>query len=44
MSIKSRIKEIKEIFSIFDDSMDKYSQIIDFGKNNCFVQSKQNGM
>ena len=34
MSIKSRIKEIEEIFSIFDDSMDKYSQIIDFGKKN----------
>ena len=34
MSVKSRIKEIEEIFSIFDDSMDKYSQIIDFGKKN----------
>ena len=34
MSVKSRINEIEEIFSIFDDSMDKYSQIIDFGKKN----------
>ena len=37
MSVKSRINEIEEIFSIFDDSMDKYSQIIDFGKKNTGV-------
>ena len=34
MSINSRIKEIEEIFSVFDNTMDKYSQIIEFGKKS----------
>ena len=34
MSIQSKIKEIKDMFMIFDDSMDKYTQIIELGKKN----------
>ena len=34
MSINNRINEINEMFSIFDNPMDKYSQIIELGKNN----------
>jgi len=41
MSINSRIKEIEEIFSVFDDSMDKYSQIIDFGKKHVSLQLEE---
>ena len=34
MSINSRIKEIEDMFLVFDDPMDKYIQIIEFGKKN----------
>ena len=34
MSINSRIKEIEDMFLVFDDPMDKYTQIIEFGKKN----------
>ena len=34
MSIQSKIKEIKDMFMIFDDSMDKYTQIIELGKKS----------
>ena len=32
MSTKDKIKEMKELFSVFDDPMDKYTQIIELGK------------
>jgi len=34
MSIKNKMKEMKELFSVFDDPMDKYTQIIELGKKN----------
>ena len=34
MSTKDKIKEMKELFSVFDDPMDKYTQIIELGKKN----------
>ena len=34
MSTMERIHEIKNIFSIFDDPLDKYTEIIEFGKKN----------
>ena len=34
MSINNKMNEIKEIFLVFDDPMDKYTQIIEFGKKN----------
>ena len=34
MSINNRIKKIRDMFEVFDDPMDKYTQIIEFGKNN----------
>lgn len=34
MSINKRINEVKYIFSIFDDPLDKYTEIIEFGKKN----------
>ncbi len=34
MSIQSKIKEIQDMFMIFDDSMDKYTQIIELGKKS----------
>ena len=34
MSINNRINEIKDVFSIFDDPLDKYTEIIEFGKKN----------
>jgi len=41
MSINSRIKEIEDIFLVFDDPMDKYTQIIDFGKKNSGLDDKE---
>ena len=40
MSIKSRIKEMNNLFSVFDDSMDKYSLIIEFGKKQSTLSEK----
>mgnify|MGYP000273473665 CR=1 FL=1 len=34
MSINNRIEKIRDMFEVFDDPMDKYTQIIEFGKNN----------
>ena len=34
MSIDSKIKKMNEMFSIFDNDMDKYTQIIELGKKN----------
>ena len=34
MSIQSKIKEIHNMFMIFDDPMDKYTQIIELGKKS----------
>jgi len=41
MSIKKRIFEIKEMFSVFDDPMDKYTQIIEFGKKSPGLNNNQ---
>ena len=40
MSIKSRIKEMNNMFSAFDDTMDKYTQIIALGKKNIGLNEK----
>jgi len=34
MGINHEKKEIREMFDVFDDPMDKYSQIIELGKKN----------
>ena len=34
MSINNRILKIRDMFEVFDDPMDKYTQIIEFGKKN----------
>ena len=34
MLINSKINEIKDMFELFDDPMDKYVQIIELGKEN----------
>jgi len=34
MSINLKIKKVNEMFSVFDDPMDKYTQIIELGKKN----------
>ena len=34
MSIEIKKKEIQDMFDIFDDPMDKYTQIIELGKKN----------
>ena len=34
MSINNRILKIRDMFEVFDDPMDKYTQFIDFGKKN----------
>ena len=34
MKISDKKKEVKEMFEIFDDPMDKYIQIIELGKKN----------
>lgn len=39
MSIKDRTKKIKTMFEIFDDPMDKYTQIIELGKKNIALES-----
>ena len=33
MSVNERIKDIKNIFNVFDNPMDKYTQLIEIGKN-----------
>ena len=34
MTIDKKISELNEMFSIFDNPIDKYSQLIELGKNN----------
>ena len=34
MLINSRIKKIQEMFEVFDNPMDKYTQLIEIGKNS----------
>ena len=40
MSIKIKKEEIQNMFDIFDDPMDKYTQIIDWGKKNKGIPNK----
>ena len=40
MLINSKINEIKDMFELFDDPMDKYTQIIELGKKNIPLQNK----
>ena len=40
MSINLRIKEIEDMFLVFDDPMDKYTQIIELGKKNIPLEDK----
>jgi len=38
--IDSKINEIKDMFALFDDPMDKYIQIIELGKKNIPLKDK----
>jgi len=40
MLIDSKIDEIKDMFGLFDDPMDKYTQIIELGKKNIPLKDK----
>ena len=40
MSIEIKKKEIQDMFDIFDDPMDKYTQIIELGKKNVGIPDK----
>ena len=40
MSIKIKKKEIQDMFDVFDDPMDKYTQIIELGKKNEGIPDK----
>ena len=40
MPIKNKIKKLNEMFLVFDNPMDKYSQLIELGKNNKGIPSK----
>ena len=40
MLIESKINEIKDMFELFDDPMDKYIQIIELGKKNIPLEDK----
>ena len=41
MSIEHKKQEIREMFDIFDDPMDKYSQIIELGKKNKGIKEEE---
>ena len=41
MSIQSKIKEINDMFMVFDDPMDKYIQIIELGKKSKGISNKE---
>ena len=41
MNINQKKKEIQEMFDIFDEPMDKYSQIIELGKKNNGIPEKE---
>jgi len=40
MLIESKINEIKDMFGLLDDPMDKYTQIIELGKKNIPLEDK----
>ncbi len=40
MTINDKIKKINEMFSVFDNDMDKYTQIIELGKKNKGLSNK----
>ena len=40
MSINSKIKKMNDMFSVFDNKMDKYTQIIELGKKNNGLSTK----
>ena len=40
MLINSRIKKIHEMFEVFDNPMDKYTQLIEIGKNSTPLSDK----
>ena len=40
MLIESKINEIKDMFGLLDDPMDKYTQIIELGKKNIPLKDK----
>tara|TARA_B110000116_G_C16728716_1_gene532679 strand:- start:605 stop:1018 length:414 start_codon:yes stop_codon:yes gene_type:complete len=40
MNTNKRISEIKDMFLVFDDPMDKYIQIIELGKKNIGLKSE----
>ena len=40
MSINSKISEINDMFMLFDNPMDKYTQIIELGKRNQGIPNK----
>ena len=40
MLINSKMNEIQEMFGLFDDPMDKYTQIIELGKKNIPLEDK----
>ena len=41
MSVNLKILEIKEMFMVFDDPMDKYMQIIELGKKNPGIKNNE---
>ena len=41
MSVNKKTSEIHDLFSSFDDPMDKYIQIIEFGKKNKGLKSNE---
>ena len=41
MNYSDKINSIKEMFNVFDDPMDKYVQIIELGKKNKGLPSKE---
>ena len=41
VGFKASLKEIREMFSIFDDELDKFNQIIDMGKKSEGLNNKE---
>ena len=42
MSINSKISEVRDMFMLLDNPMDKYTQIIELGKKNEGMPNKEN--
>ena len=40
MAINKKIADLQEMFSVFDNAIDKYSQLIELGKNNTGIPIK----